>query len=177
MVDVVLDPAVPPIIENQGGGSGVTTISIDGGPELGTINISSPSSIGALSTDRNYLALGVCDNGCGTGNARRLALDSDEYLTFKLTDPGKTAQSIAVGLLGLDTSPVAVSITFKRSGAVLSSSIHSVSVSTTLPATPQLTDQTPSPPAVFDEVEIQPIGSSQFFVSSFRFCANSTSCN
>jgi hypothetical protein len=171
----VLDPSITPYIDTKGNGSGVTVVNVDAGTTLGNVRIT--SSGGDITPNGAYQALGVCTTGCGVGNDSARALDSSESLSFKLTDTGKTSQSFAFGLLGINTSTVAVSITFKRNGVVLSSVVQSVSVSTALPSAPQLINQVPSPAALFDEVVIQPSGSSsRFFVSDWRFCATSTTC-
>jgi len=171
----VLDTSITPYIDTKGNGSNVTVINVNGGSVLGNVRIS--TSGGDISTDGAYQALGVCSSGCGAGNASARALDSSESITFKLTDAGKTSQSFAVGLLGANTSTVAVSITFKLGGAVVSSLIRSAGVSTALPTVPQLPSQVPSPLVLFDEVTIRPSGtSSRFFVSNWRFCAASTTC-
>lgn len=171
----MLDTNITPFIDTKGNGSNVTVINVNGGSVLGNVRIT--SSGGDISTDGAYQALGVCSSGCGVGNASARALDSSESITFKLTDAGKTSQSFAVGLLGVSTSTVAVSITFKRGGTVVSSVIQSASVSTALPSAPQLPSQVPSPFALFDEVVIRPSGaSSRFFVSNWRFCTTSTTC-
>jgi hypothetical protein len=174
-VDVVLDPSVTPVIDTKGNGSGVSTITINGGTVLGSIRISSTG--GPISTDGAYQALGVCASGCGVGNDNR-AMDSSESMTFLLPDAGKTAQSFALGLLGVNSTPttVAVSITFRLNGALVSTVIRSASASTTLPSAPQLTNLVPSPAGLFDEVIIRSSGSSEFYLSSFRFCASTTSC-
>jgi len=177
VVDDVLGLSLSPSIYATGGGSGRTDISYDGGPTLGTIQISSNGSGIITNSNDTAQALGICGSGCGTGNLSARALDSTESLTFKLIDAGKTAQSFSLGLLGVNTSTVAVSIIFKHEGVTVTSVIRSANVTTDLPPSPQLTSQHPSPPVVFDEVVIQPSGTSLFFISSFRFCASSTTCN
>ncbi|MDO9567935.1 MAG: hypothetical protein Q8K87_16545 [Hydrogenophaga sp.] len=174
-MDVVLDPSITPVIDTKGNGSGVSTINIDGGALLGNIRIAATG--GDISTDGAYQALGVCSTGCGAGNDSARAMDSSESISFGLTDAGKTAQSFALGLLGINTSTVAVSITYRLNGVFVSNEIRSVSVSTALPSSPQLTSLAPSPAQLFDEVVFRPSGTSRFFLSSFRFCASSTTCN
>ncbi|MDP2416617.1 hypothetical protein [Hydrogenophaga sp.] len=172
---MVLDPTVTPVIDTKGNGSDVSTINIDGGAVLGNVRIASTG--GDISTDGAYQALGVCSTGCGAGNASARAMDSSESISFRLTDAGKTAQSFALGLLGINTSTVAVSITYRLNGVFVSSEIRSANVSTALPSSPQLPSLAPSPLQAFDEVVFQPSGTSRFFLSSFRFCASTTTCN
>jgi len=35
----------------------------------------------------------------------------------------------------------------------------------------------PNPPGSFNEVEIQPLGTSRFFIASIRFCTAAENCN
>jgi len=89
-------------------------------------------------------------------------------------------QGFSLGLLGLSATPttVAVSVTFKRNGVVLSTTTLSASVSTTFPSSPQLTSLTPTPVVVFDEVVISPVGTgTRFYVATVGLCAASTTCN
>lgn len=155
-------------------------ITYDGGISLGTIQITSTGG-GGIITDAsaNARAIGVCRTGCGSGlqQAAERALGGMESLTFKLTDADKTAQSFAMGLLWVNPDTVTVSIEFKHDGLNVSYVTQLVNVDNVVPPSPQLTSQHPSPPVVFDEVIIRPFGTSLFFISSFRFCASTTTCN
>ena len=157
----------PNAIDTKGNGSGLTFIDLPT-TDLGTVRISSTG--GEISTDGPYQALGVCSSGCGAGNASNRALDSLESLNFRL-GTGKTAQSFALGLLGISNTTVAVSITFKKNGTTLGSLIQSVAVNTSMPLVPQLTNLALTPPGtLFDEVVVQPVGTSRFFVANVFFC-------
>jgi hypothetical protein len=176
-IETLLDPTAPQAIDTKGNGSNLTSIDISGG-SLGTIRLTSTG--GDISTNGPYNALGVCSSGCGTGNDSARALAPGESLSFRLVSPGQTMQGFSLGLLGLSTTPttVAVSVTFRRNGVVLSTTTLSASVSTTFPSSPQLTSLTPTPVVVFDEVVISPVGTStRFYVATVGLCAASTTCN
>lgn len=178
IVDDVLVLDLSPTIRVTGRATR-TVINYDGGTTLGMIEIRSGGG-GIVTDDKDVAqALGVCDTGCGSGlgQAATRALDSTESLTFKLTDTGKTAQSFAMGLVGVNPATVTVSIEFKHDGLNVSYVTQFVNVDNVVPPSPQLTSQHPSPPVVFDEVIIRPFGTSLFFISSFRFCASTTTCN
>ena len=161
----------PTAIDTKGNGSGLTFIDLPT-TDLGTVRISSTG--GEISTDGPYQALGVCSSGCGAGNSSNRALDSTESLSFRL-GTGKTAKSFALGLLGISNTTVAVSITFKKDGATLGNLIQSVAVTTAMPASPQLTNLALTPPGTeFDEVVVQPVGTSRFFVANVFFCQAAT---
>ena len=163
----------PNAIDTKGNGSGLTAIDLVT-PDLGTVRISSTG--GEISTDGPYKALGVCSSGCGVGNNSNRALDSSESLSFRL-GTGKTAQSFALGLLGISgTTTVAVSVTFRRNGVVVGSFTQSAPINNTMPTTPQLANLAPPTPpgTLFDEVIVQPVGSSRFYVANVLFCQTST---
>ena len=160
----------PTAIDTKGNGSGLTSIDLVT-PDLGTVRISSTG--GDISTDGPYQALGVCSSGCGAGNSSNRALDSSESLSFRL-GTGKTAKGFALGLLGISNTTVAVSITFKKNGVTLANLIQSVAVTTAMPLSPQLTNLALTPPGTeFDEVVVQPVGTSRFFVANVFFCQGS----
>ena len=161
----------PTAIDTKGNGSGLTSIDLVT-PDLGTVRISSTG--GDISTDDPYKALGVCSSGCGEGNSSNRALDSTESLSFRL-GTNKTAKSFALGLLGISNTTVAVSITFKKNGVTLANLIESVAVTTAMPLSPQLTNLALTPPGTeFDEVVVQPVGTSRFFVANVFFCQAAT---
>lgn len=157
----------PNAINTKGNGSGLTAIDLVT-TDLGTVRISSAG--GEISTDGAYQALGVCSSGCGAGNSNARALDSSESLSFRL-GTGKMAQGFALGLLGISNTTVAVSMTFKKNGVTLGNLIQSVAVNTSMPLSPQLTNLSLAPPGTqFDEVVVQPVGTSRFFVANVYFC-------
>ena len=163
--------ANPTAIDTKVNGSGLAFIDLVT-PDLGTVRISSTG--GEISTDGPYKALGVCSSGCGAANSSNRALDSSESLSFRL-GTGKTAQGFSLGLLGISNTTVAVSITFKRNGATLGNLIQSVTVTTAVPLSPQLTSLALTPPGTpFDEVVVQPVGPSRFFVANVFFCQMAT---
>ncbi|NUN62516.1 MAG: hypothetical protein HUU13_15860 [Burkholderiaceae bacterium] len=127
---------------------------------------------GEISTDAGKVAVGVCSSGCGAGNDTNRAMNSSESLGFRLTDPGKTAQCLALGLMGTTAAntTVAVSITFKRNGVTVDSLITSALVNSTMPTSPQLANLAPAPAGtLFDEVVVQPVGSSLFYAARLHF--------
>lgn len=161
----------PNAIDTKGNGSGLTFIDLPT-TDLGTVRISSTG--GEISTDGPYKTLGVCSSGCGAGNSSNRALDSSESLSFRL-GAGKTAKSFALGLLGISNATVTASITFKKNGVTLGNLIQSVVVTTAMPLSPQLTNLALTPPGTeFDEVVVQPVGTSRFFVANVVFCQAST---
>ena len=116
----------------------------------------------------------MCSAGCGAANSSNRALDSSESLGFRL-GTNKTAKSFALGLLGISNTTVAVSITFKKNGVTLANLIQSVAVTTAMPLSPQLTNLALTPPGTeFDEVVVQPVGTSRFFVANVFFCQAAT---
>lgn len=159
----------------SGRDSNTSMITVDGG-SVGTVTIA--SSVGDISRNSvpSGTGIGACTIGCG--NDSNSSLNAPESLSFKLNT--STAEKFALGLLGLNSTPttVAVSLTFKRSGAVVGGPVTYSAMVTDGPlAGPQLTNLMPAPPAVFDEVVVQPVGSSQFFVAHIRFCTAAENCN
>lgn len=171
----------PTAIVTGGSGSDKFFVDFDAG-DLGTVRISTTGA--EISTDGPYKTLGACSSGCGTGNSSNRALDSSESLSIRL-GTGKTAQGFALGLLGISSAntSVAVSVTFKRNGAVVGSFTKSATINDTMPTSPQLPNLSPPPPALpgtlFDEVVVQPKDFppsviSRFFVANVFFCQTST---
>ena len=161
----------PNAIDTKGNGSGLTFIDLVT-PDLGTVRISSTG--GDISTDDPYKALGVCSAGCGAANSSNRALDSSESLGFRL-GTNKTAKSFALGLLGISNTTVDASITIKKNGVTLANLIESVAVTTAMPGSPQLKNHALTPPGTeFDEVVVQPVGTSRFFVANVFFCQAAT---
>ena len=161
----------PNAIDTKVNGSGLTFIDLVT-PDLGTVRISSTG--GDISTDDPYKALGVCSAGCGAANSSNRALDSSESLGFRL-GTNKTAKSFALGLLGISNTTVDASITIKKNGVTLANLIESVAVTTAMPGSPQLKNHALTPPGTeFDEVVVQPVGTSRFFVANVFFCQAAT---
>ena len=76
-----------------------------------------------------------------------------------------------LGLLGISNTTVDASITIKKNGVTLANLIESVAVTTAMPLSPQLTNLALTPPGTeFDEVVVQPVGTSRFFVANVFFC-------
>ena len=161
----------PNAIDTKVNGSGLAFIDLVT-PDLGTVRISSTG--GDISTDGPYKALGVCSAGCGAANSSNRALDSSESLGFRL-GTNKTAKSFALGLLGISNTTVDASITIKKNGVTLANLIESVAVTTAMPGSPQLKNHALTPPGTeFDEVVVQPVGTSRFFVANVFFCQAAT---
>lgn len=158
-------------VSYSGRDSNQAAITIDGGTDLGNITIT--SSVGNISRNGvpSGTAIGACTTGCG--NNSNSSLSSPETLSFKLDS--KTAEKFALGVLSLDPT-VQVAVTFRRDGSDLGLYVSPV-VSAVPGVVTVLPDLMPAPAAPFDEVVIQPMGSSHFFVASIRFCEAAVACN
>lgn len=158
-------------VSYSGRDSNTTSITIDGGAALGNITITSSGGNISRNSVPSGTAIGVCTTGCGNNNNSSLSFP--ETLSFKLDD--KTADKFALSVLSLDPT-VQVSVKFRRNGSDLSTFFSPV-----LPAAGGVptvfADLMPSPAMPFDEVVVQPQGSSRFFVASIRFCAAGVTCN
>lgn len=158
-------------VSYSGRDSNTTSITIDGGAALGNITITSSGGNISRNSVPSGTAIGVCTTGCGNNNNSSLSFP--ETLSFKLDD--KTADKFALSVLSLDPT-VQVSVKFRRNGSDLSTFFSPV-----LPAAGGVptvfADLMPSPAMPFDEVVVQPQGSSRFFVASIRFCAADVTCN
>ncbi len=157
-------------VSYSGRDSNTTSITIDGGAALGNITITSSGGNISRNGVPNGTAIGVCTTGCGNNNS---SLSFPETLSFKLD--GKTAEKFALGVLSLDPT-VQVAVTFRRNGSDIG-----LYVSPVVPAVSGVptvfADLMPSPASPFDEVVVQPQGSSRLFVASIRFCAAGSTCN
>lgn len=158
-------------VSYSGRDSNTTSITIDGGAALGNITITSSGGNISRNSVPNGTAIGVCTTGCGNNNNSSLSFP--ETLSFKLDS--KTAEKFALGVLSLDPT-VQVSVRFRRNGSDLSTFFSPV-----VPAVGGVptvfADLMPSPAVSFDEVVVQPQGTSRFFVASIRFCAAGVACN
>jgi len=158
-------------VSYSGRDSNTTSITIDGGAALGNITITSSGGNISRNGVPNGTAIGVCTTGCGNNNNSSLSFP--ETLSFKLD--GKTAEKFALGVLTLDPT-VQVAVTFRRNGSDIG-----LYVSPVVPAVAGVptvfADLMPSPASPFDEVVVQPQGSSRLFVASIRFCAAGSTCN
>jgi type II secretory pathway pseudopilin PulG len=136
--------------------TGVTALALAGPPAL-TITATGGNigrNQGGASTD----AIGVYQGG-GAGNT---ALQAGESLSFKLT--GNTAQKFGITLYGFSAGEQAL-LTFKNSGTIVG----------TYKATTATTANI-DPGGVFDEVVVQALGASAFWVQTVKFCDAVTSC-
>ncbi len=141
-------------------------------------NMTVASTGGNISRNVDGTAIGVCSGACATDNES--ALDSSKSLAFKLSG-GKTADKFALGVLSLDPT-VQISFTFKLAGL-------NVGVPVVYPALPSpptaivpyertvVPNLMPSTLSPFDEVVVQHLGSSRFFIASIRFCTAAENCN
>ena len=172
----------PNAIVFSGGGSGRPTVMTTAG-SLGPVKISALGKDNKgdtvpmdISTNADYTGLGVCGSGCG--NASNRALGPDESLSFLLTDAGKTAKGLALGLLGLTSTntTVSVSVTFKLDGVTVGGVTKSALISNTLPTAAQRLIVAPSAAGTaFDEVVVKTGDStSRFFVTTVIFCQTAT---
>jgi hypothetical protein len=107
-------------------------------------------------------------------------LDNSKSLGFKLSG-GKTADKFALGVLSLDPT-VQISFTFKLAGL----NVGMPMVYPALPGPPAaivpyertvVPNLLPSTATPFDEVVVQPLGASRFFIASIRFCTAVENCN
>lgn len=137
--------------------TGVTTLTLAGTPALtitatgGTIG----RDQGGASTD----AIGVYQ---GSGGAGDTALQAGESLSFRLT--GNTAQKFGITLYGFSAGEQAL-LTFKNNGTILGT------YTTTTATTANI-----NPGGAFDEVVVQTVGASAFWVQIVKFCDAATSC-
>jgi|GEM_PF-2924315 len=158
-------------VSYSGRDSNTTSITIDGGAALGNITITSSGGNISRNGVPNGTAIGVCTTGCGNNNNSSLSFP--ETLSFKLD--GKIAEKFALGVLSLDPT-VQVAVTFRRNGSDIGLYVSPV-VPAVGGAVTIFADLAPSPTQPFDEVVVQPLGSSHFFVASIRFCAAGMACN
>jgi hypothetical protein len=169
-----LDSITP--VAYTGRNANTTSITFDSATAWGDMTVASTG--GAISRNAGGTGIGVCSGACATD--AESALDNSKSLGFKLSG-GKTAGKFALGVLSLDPT-VQISFTFKLLGA-------NVGVPVVYPALPsppaaivpyELTvvpNLMPSTATPFDEVVVQPLGTSRFFIASIRFCTAAENCN
>ena len=160
------------------------SITFDSSTEWGDITVSSPG--GNISRNAYGTGIGVCSGACN--DDATAALDASKKLAFKL-DVGKTAQKFSIGILSIEPT-VEFLLTFKNGGIPVGSSVR-VPLPPPPPALPdppppkpvelgklvKFDYLQPNPPGSFNEVEIQPLGTSRFFIASIRFCTAAENCN
>ena len=163
-------------ITYNGRNANTTAITFDSATAWGNMTVASTG--GNISRNAGGTGIGVCSGACATD--AESALDNSKSLGFKLSG-GKTAGKFALGVLSLDPT-VQISFTFKLLGA-------NVGVPVVYPALPsppaaivpyELTvvpNLMPSTATPFDEVVVQPLGTSRFFIASIRFCTAAENCN
>lgn len=181
LTTATLDSVSP--ISYSGRDTNRTSITINPGPDVGLIDITAAGGNITRNGVPNGTAIGVCTTGCGNDN--NSSLSGTESISFKLQS--KTAGKFALGVLSLDPT-VEMSLTFKIGGAPIGSPIR-VPLSPPLPALPLppaavtpglltvFVNLRPSPATPFDEVVVQPLGTSRFFIASIRFCAAAEVCD
>ena len=169
-----LDSITP--VAYTGRNANTTSITFDSATAWGDMTVA-PTG-GTISRNAGGTGIGVCSGACATD--AESALDNSKSLGFKLSG-GKTAGKFALGVLSLDPT-VQISFTFKLLGA-------NVGVPVVYPALPsppaaivpyELTvvpNLMPSTATPFDEVVVQPLGTSRFFIASIRFCTAAENCN
>lgn len=142
---------------SSGINTAVTTLALAGTPALtvsatgGTIG----RDQGGASTD----AIGVYG---GSGGAPDTALQSGESLSFRLT--GNTAQKFGITLYGFGTGEQAL-LTFKNNGTLVGTYTATTAITANI-----------NPGGAFNEVIVQAIGASAFWVQTVKFCDAATSC-
>lgn len=169
-----LDSLAP--VTYSGRNANSTSITFDSATAWGAMTVASTG--GNISRNADGTGIGVCSGLCDTD--ANSALDNSKTLSFKLSG-GKTADKFALGVLSLDPT-VQISFTFKLAGL-------NVGVPVVYPAMPNppaaiapyertvVPNIMPSPAAVFDEVVVQPLGTSRFFIASIRFCTAAENCS
>lgn len=136
--------------------TGVTTLTLATSPAL-TITATG-GTIGRNQGGESTDAIGVYQGG-GAGNT---ALEAGESLSFSLV--GYTARKFGITLFGFDAGEQA-QLTFKNGGTTVSTSM--ATTATTANITPE---------GAFDEVVVQAVGTSAFWVQTVKFCDAVTSC-
>lgn len=158
----------------------IASITFDSATAWGNMTVTSTGGNIARNTDGSTAStgIGVCSDACDID--ANSALDSSKSLAFKLSG-GKTADKFALGVLSLDPT-VQISFTFKLAGL-------NVGVPMVYPALPGppaaivpyertvVPNLLPSTATPFDEVVVQPLGTSRFFIASIRFCTAVENCN
>ncbi|OGQ98443.1 MAG: hypothetical protein A2505_06460 [Deltaproteobacteria bacterium RIFOXYD12_FULL_55_16] len=144
-------------VGSSGINTGVTTITLPGSPAL--IITATGGTIGRNQGGASTNAIGVYQ---GSGGAPNTALQTGETLSFRLN--GYTAQKFGLTLYGFTAGEQAL-LTFKNSGAIVG----------TYTAT-TITTANINPGGVFDEVVVQTVGASAFWVQTVKFCDALTSC-
>ena len=169
-----LDSITP--LAYTGRNANTTSITFNSATAWGNMTLASTG--GTISRNADGTGIGVCSGACATD--AESALDSSKSLGFKLSG-GKTADKFALEVLSLDPT-VQISFTFKLLGA-------NVGVPVVYPALPNppaviipyernvVPNLMPSTATPFDEVVVQPLGSSRFFIASIRFCTAAENCN
>lgn len=166
-----------------GRNANTASITFDSSTEWGDITVSSPG--GNISRNAYGTGIGVCSGACN--DDATAALDASKKLTFKL-DVGKTAQKFSIGILSIEPT-VEFLLTFKNGGIPVGFSVR-VPLPPPPPALPdppppkpvelgklvKFDYLQPNPPGSFNEVEIQPLGTSRFFIASIRFCTAAENC-
>lgn len=164
--------------------SNTASITFDSATSWGVMNVASTG--GNISRNADGTGIGVCSGACN--DDATAALDASKKLAFKL-DVGKTAQKFSIGILSIEPT-VEFLLTFKNGGIPVGSSVR-VPLPPPPPALPdppppkpvelgklvKFDYLQPNPPGSFNEVEIQPLGTSRFFIASIRFCTAAENCN
>lgn len=164
--------------------SNTASITFDSATSWGVMNVASTG--GNISRNAYGTGIGVCSGACN--DDATAALDASKKLAFKL-NVGKTAQKFSIGILSIEPT-VEFLLTFKNGGIPVGSSVR-VPLPPPPPALPdppppkpvelgklvKFDYLQPNPPGSFNEVEIQPLGTSRFFIASIRFCTAAENCN
>ncbi|MDP2154705.1 MAG: hypothetical protein Q8J61_01790, partial [Sulfuricella sp.] len=137
--------------------TGVTTLALAGTPAL-TITATG-GTIGRNQGGESTDAIGVYQGSGGAGNT---ALQAGESLSFRLT--GNTAQKFGITLYDFSAGEQAL-LTFKNNGTIVGT--YTATTATTANI---------NPGGAFDEVVVQAVGASDFWVQTVKFCDAATSC-
>lgn len=169
-----LDSITP--VTYTGRNANTTSITLDSATAWGQMTVASTG--GTIARNADGTGIGVCSGACVTD--AESALDNSKSLGFKLSG-GKTADKFALGVLSLDPT-VQISFTFKLAGL----NVGMPMVYPALPGPPAaivpyertvVPNLLPSTATPFDEVVVQPLGASRFFIASIRFCTAVENCN
>ena len=166
--------SITPVVYT-GRDSNTTSITFSSGTAWGNMTVTSVG--GNIARNLDGTGIGVCSGACSTDSTS--ALDNTKMLRFKIDGP-RTADKFALGVLSLDLT-AQVSVTFRHTGVVVGNYVSvappAAAASATVGVVKVFENLMPSPAAAFDEVDVQPVGTSRFFIASIRFCTAAENCN
>lgn len=177
------------ILVNNSNTSSVYAVDISTSGE--SISLSGKEELPRPNVSYDNLGIGVCSGLCN--NDASAVLDKNKFLNFRKIG-GPEAKKFAIGVYSLEEK-VEAKLTFQKDGALvgtlniaypsLPSHPKKIAKGSFVafpnlrfpPVPPPATPPTSIPPAQeFDEVKVQPTGTSRFFISAIRFCRENESC-